>query len=395
MSRPNFNVNIAGILKRTNSSGTVFQDSVVTDALHGEEQTTGVSRHKPSGWIEPTSYSFFSRKYRRAVGRTRFEHYLGSWSQEEGVVGTSAGRFNSLTHFNDLLDESQIYDTTLGNAALIAARLKLKRANVNLGVAFAERKQTARLLGDTATALARSFRNLRHGNVRQAMNDLGISSRNHEPRSSSVPNKWLELQYGWKPLLSDVYGACKSLEERDKADWRVTAKAQKQSVVTQTRTWNDLGAGVGWVQSRRSNFTRLDALPSRELLGSLASLGVTNPLLVAWELVPYSFVVDWAFPVGDWLSSLDALLGYSTMSSSSTDYTKCRWTEKGATYSSVSQIGGTAKNDYEGSKEVVKVNRVASSGIPLPTFPSIKDPRSLGHMANGLALLASAFGRNR
>lgn len=34
-----------------------------------------------------------------------------------------------------------------------------------------------------------------------------------------------------------------------------------------------------------------------------------NPLEIAWELVPFSFVIDWFIPIGDWLGSLDALKG--------------------------------------------------------------------------------------
>lgn len=41
----------------------------------------------------------------------------------------------------------------------------------------------------------------------------------------------------------------------------------------------------------------------------LASFGITNPLELAWELIPYSFVIDWAFNVGNVLSGLDALIG--------------------------------------------------------------------------------------
>jgi hypothetical protein len=389
VTRPNFVTNVPGICKKKTNFGNL-PDSVSSDAWHGEETIIGVSRHKPTGWIPPTSYSLFSRKYQLAMGRTRFDFYLGnSWTQEDGVVGGAGGRFSSIVHFDAIVGEPSIYDATLGNAALIAARLKLKRASVDLGVAFFERKQTARLLGDTATALARSFNHLKRGNVRQAMRDLGLSSKDKEPRGSSVPNKWLELQYGWKPLLSDVFGACEALEQRDKADWRVTARATKKSKGFWSKSWIREESGVGVAVAERSNFTRLDALPDRELLGSLTSLGITNPLLIAWELVPYSFVVDWAFPIGDWLSSLDALLGYSTVSISSTDYTKCSWKEKGVPYTEANW--GRTSNSYEGSKEVVKVVRQASNGVPLPTFPSIKDAQSLGHMANGLALLASAF----
>lgn len=38
-------------------------------------------------------------------------------------------------------------------------------------------------------------------------------------------------------------------------------------------------------------------------------IGLTNPLLLGWELIPFSFVADWFIQVGDYLETLDALIG--------------------------------------------------------------------------------------
>jgi hypothetical protein len=39
-------------------------------------------------------------------------------------------------------------------------------------------------------------------------------------------------------------------------------------------------------------------------------LGLINPAVVAWELVPFSFLVDWFIPVGKFLDSWTDQLGY-------------------------------------------------------------------------------------
>lgn len=44
-------------------------------------------------------------------------------------------------------------------------------------------------------------------------------------------------------------------------------------------------------------------------LASLNSLGLVNPLSLAWELLPMSFVVDWFIPIGGFLRQLTAPLG--------------------------------------------------------------------------------------
>jgi hypothetical protein len=40
-----------------------------------------------------------------------------------------------------------------------------------------------------------------------------------------------------------------------------------------------------------------------EELSLQRSLGLVNPLEIAWEVVPYSFVVDWFLPVGSYIAA--------------------------------------------------------------------------------------------
>lgn len=398
MPRPDFTVSIPGPLARTIGSNPV-QNFSVPGATFTSEVISGTNRRKPNGWLPPAGYSLLRKEIRLARGSCVLKN-TSSTTSYEGIVGGSNGRFSSLTHFNGLLVDFDAETHLNGNAALIAARLKMKSKKVDLGVAYAERKATATMLGDTARRLAQTARQLRHGKFRDAARTLGIKGDPGKPKGSNWTNHWLQLQYGWKPLLSDVYGACDALSTRDKSDWRVTAKVTRKDqfqdsvVIPVQGTTSPTGgfdAGIVKVQRDRGVLCRIDALPGNDLTMSLASLGVTNPLLVAWELVPYSFVVDWAFPIGNWLDSLDALLGYSEMYTSTTYFNEARWSERGT--SKVFPNGTYVKNSYYGSKRTLKVLREASSGVPFPSFPSFKDPGSLGHMANGLSLLAQAFGR--
>lgn len=388
----NFNLSLPDTYSRVRNDGVPLSSGTIADAIRSVQTSSGVVRRKPKGWIPPTNYILAFTQYQRATGRAAAQHKSGNptlGSVSTGCVGGLTA-FNSLLSFDQTLVESFIGDESLRNQALIACRNKVKNTDINLGVAFAERKATARLLGDTAFNIGKSFMDLRRGRIRSAMNRLGISSKAREPRGGNVPRKWLELQYGWKPLLSDVYGACEALSKRDRADWRVTAKATARS--SSTRVVNFGGGNWGFCRVKVENlaFVRIDALPSNENLISLASLGVTNPLLIGWELVPFSFVVDWAFPVGNWLESLDALLGYGLSYTSNTLFSKAYWEHIGTSGQDGSYI---YDNSYAGFKRAVRLNRVASNNVPLPRFPRIKDPASLGHMANGLALLASSFRR--
>jgi hypothetical protein len=391
MARPSFNTSIPSHCE------VIFNDvslgsSTVLDGKSALEDVVGTSRRRPpGGFIAPTYYYLKYRQLQRSEGQMRMSAKLDP-SVNRIYIGCVGGiRFNCEDHFNSCIEEGDIGDLDIANKSLIKARLKLKSSDINLGVAFAERKQTANLLGSTATRLAKSFSHLKRGNLRKAMNELGISSKKREPRGSNVPNKWLELQYGWKPFLSDVYGAGRALEGRDKGDWRVTVKAK---VSGETREYavmrGSIFAGTTSAVVKNLSFTRIDCLPENEGTISLVSLGVTNPALIVWEKVPFSFIVDWAFPIGNWLDSLDAHLGYENFSGSTSVLTRAEWVDQG---SNDSDSFWSYQNQYAGRKRVVVLERTPFTDIPLPSFPRIKDPASLGHMANGLALLAGAFGR--
>lgn len=384
----------AGNCHIENGTGTFQNDSLCLGTRY-TETSAGTSRRKPKGFIPPTPYSFFrsSIVYARGTCKNVNLTIPAFTSIYSGVVGGGAGlagRFNSEGHFDLTLPDNH-RDESLENRALIKARNSLKDSNVNLGVAFAERSQTARLVGDTAIQLAKSFKYLRRGEIRNAMNTLGITSKQREPRGGNVPQKWLELQYGWKPLLSDVHGACKALEKRDKSDWLVTVKGRASSNGSTTKKFVEFDAGEVVAKWRHSVLVRIDALPDNELLIALSSSGITNPLLIGWERLPFSFVVDWILPVGGWLESLDAMLGYTTYGYSSSYLSRFEWDGSGITLPV--DNGNQVQNSYKESKRAVRLVRTVSQNVPLAHFPGIKDPRSLEHMANGLSLLATAFGR--
>lgn len=405
MPRGNWSISVPGTVVVYNPRNETTPSSFSGAKDIASETITGVLRHKPKGWINPTNYSMVHKTTRMQQGRCDYVPRLvngkpvnGEGALYVGLVGSqTGGRFYGENHFSSAVTEVDALAVgDLPNQALIAARNNLKAKKIDLGVAFAERKQTAMLLGDTASRLARSVNFLKRGRVRSAMDELGISSKKREPFGRNVPAKWMELQYGWKPFLSDVYGASAALNGREKSDWRVTARAtrsrnQRYEKELKPLKTSNFDAHRCRAVVKRSSFCRIDALPQNEALISLVSLGVTNPLLVVWEKVPFSFVVDWALPIGNYLDSLDALLGYSTAFTSTSTLVKAEWVDIGL--SDTFSTGGWTRNDFSGTKRIVSLSRVAQSGVPMPAFPRIKDPFSLGHMANGLALLSQAFGR--
>lgn len=407
MARQPYNLIYPGVIESYDPWSNQNHTMLVTDRMEGES-SVGVSRRKPSGWLPPTTYSFskWNVDYQKGWQRWKFTHapHNGGLSVTTGVLGAPQGaKIHGPGHFDEAMTEGEAFASpdALRDSALIKARVALKQGSVNLGVAWAERSMTARLIGDTTTKLAKSFVHLSKGRTRAAMTTLGISGSRREPRGNSVPKKWLELQYGWKPLVSDCYGAVEALSKQPPSGWRVTAKgrAAEQKSRRAFREMDLYGYSDGCnctAQVERRVYARIDALPANEALISLASLGITNPLLILWERMPYSFVVDWFLPVGAWIESFDAMLGYESGYYSSSFYAKAQWVDDyhgKVEYPAWMSNAGVFEQKYLGRKMVLVVDRDVSDSVPLPTMPRLKNPASLGHMANGLALLTQAFGR--
>jgi hypothetical protein len=223
---------------------------------------------------------------------------------------------------------------------------------------------------------------------------LSVPKSRRGIKHSKIPKDWLELQYAWKPLLSDVHGAVELLSTRDSVrDRVVTVKA---SVKQRVKSELDSFQSGDWPYRAKSDaeagvFVRLDYLAASDVLQKVSSLGLTNPLEIAWEVVPYSFVVDWFLPIGNWLGVLDATLGYDFLSGSYTNRKSVRWTFKSIPreYTDIN-YRRTVSGDWSAAGERKNISRGIYSSSPIPAL-RFKNPLSLGHMANGLSLLAMAF----
>lgn len=361
-------------------------------------RTTPIDRPKPSGWLNPLAYDRESYSIARA---------FGAWESGRRYKGDNPGgtldqytRNEGLIYATDspaTADKFAVPDTfswtALQAKAELQALLALKDEKWNAGVALGESSQLAAHVGHTATRIAKAYSNLRRGRWKKAGKALGL-------RIKDQPGNWLELQYGWKPLLQDVYGASQALSERNEvSDWLATVKANASQ---STRTTSDLktaGSLAWWLRSRTDQynvFVRLDYHPSSfDYLHIPAALGLTNPLSVAWELVPFSFVFDWISPVGDWLSALDATLGFTFLSGSVSKVHRRTGEYHGAprnTHFIVDNGRKVFNGDNalsERLSQVVMSRRVYGSS-PTP-FPRWKNPASFGHMANGLGLMYQVF----
>jgi len=288
---------------------------------------------------------------------------------------------------------------------------QMQSNRVNLGEIFATRAQAANMFGDTCKRLASSFNRLKKGDFSGAARSLsrggrgsgGGGGKNPSPRGQGIPEQWLALRYGWIPLVQDCYNSAEIVRKAWNDNGEAFTVNAAASIKGSTRTIEvhpyPHGPTLRWRSTNRAVSGKASIVygVANGGLNSLSQLGITNPASLAWELLPYSFVLDWMYPVGNYLSSLDYHLGlefrhgWISLKHSGSIQLSLKDTSPSIPY-----LGGTLKASWSGGSGQgtgFVLERRALSAFPDVPRPQLKDPTSLLHIANGLSLLAGAFGR--
>lgn len=106
---------------------------------------------------------------------------------------------------------------------------------------------------------------------------------------------WLSGRYGWRPLAYDYQNAQSAIEKTLSGLFVHTRKyASETTSLSHESNWTKLAQNVEY------RWTTMSTRTARAFVGMEASgaAAYIDPLVTAWELVPFSFVIDWFFNIG-------------------------------------------------------------------------------------------------
>jgi len=232
------------------------------------------------------------------------------WQNERLYIPSFVGCLGSGS-LNTGRGDPTVYFHSIGTHIQIAINKALEKSrdtDVDLGVALGEYKQTAEFISKGMIKVGRALRDVRRGRFGSAMRHLTGSSQKDTWRDvpRAAANTWLGITYGLKPLLNDIYGAITAYEKslKPRPILRTVLGSSKYEVSVEAA---DAAPTVAYARTfQASGICRAQITYSIDnpLLYTLDQLGLTNPASIAWELVPYSFVVDWFLPIGDYLQNM-------------------------------------------------------------------------------------------
>lgn len=238
--------------------------------------------------------------------------------------------------------------------------------------------------------------------VRAIKNSSSRASDRLLTTSQYIAREWLTFRFGWLQLYRDIFNVVQALEKNEVTgllrafgNYSEERSTEENLTVspTYTSTFNlylyrrrthklHVRTGVYYMGSRTTN-TYLGMTPEH----------VADTL---WELIPYSFVVDWAVNVGSYLKGLIRHLGVPVKGSfTSITHTKmCVATFTGAVIRSPSSPHVIVK-DAEGTCTWLNREKSRQPGVSSPSLAldlqlvSLIDQRVL----DGLALVLNLAGR--
>lgn len=263
-----------------------------------------------------------------------------------------------------------------------------------IGEDLATFRQTIGLLRSPASALL--------GSLHKARDLFGkhnlLSHSRSTLRRSSIPkriaDRYLEYVYGWKPLMSDIHGAISLMKERGLKTMLLSGTGVSRWTYQVPETgytdWSSNSeTSVGPLRERVAMKTKVWARidPEASALRTLNQLGLLNPASLAWELVSWSFVVDWFVPIGPVLSALTAPAGLIFVSG--TDNLKVDlngpWNQW---YTYLGKVGTPGS----GTVNYSSYRRDVLSDWPIPGFWFNSNPFSGDRSLKALALAISRLG---
>lgn len=330
------------------------------------------SRH--GNYRDPNPHKFEKTRIQRRSGLYSQNHVptsqLDPIFQVSGVMPTD---------FSWSVDELQSWDRTAKfetvRAMVLEKMYEKVRGSLDLSIDFMEHQKVRQMVVGRAeksiAGLIRTFRYIRHA------------------PSKLAAQAWLEYTYGWKPLASSIAGIMKEAVNPQDGVIRVRERARLEGMPRHELNsiyhsgFKDLYQG--------STSYRIESYscwnPNNEaLMMQLGRISSLNPVSVAYELIPYSFVVDWFYDLGGYLRLYESATMYSSAFIKGWECATSRVSFKASCTGDSVSSGIHTSIDEVGYREQKTYDRKLYSSAPWPQLPKFRSNVGASRILSGSAL---------
>lgn len=390
------------IVSTTRMSSSLFNvTSGVSPVINGKRRLT----YNNQSYVHDVNYGTYGNVTQTRTtpdGRTYYYNKTGDYGTQGGmIIHPDLGSYNqALGRLGDIIrgsidlsiDAFQVGQTIQLVKRLFSVRKIVEHlASKTWKDTSAQRRRYSKLIRDEAYALKR--RKL-PGRVAHAAL--------HDNPMKDVGGLYLEFTYGLQPTMQTIHdlvmGSATRLGNQIVIKRQGSAKSGvsgkfKDSTVSKTQ--DKQGSYDSIYESTYTTRFGGSYVPGTGYVESLSRLTSLNPASIAWELLPFSFVVDWFYDVGGYLRAIETSLtslgqfnGYQTVSSRHTVLEVV--TYFGPDVQGNIWSGGTTNKLYRQSK-----NRSRITSVPLPRPPHFTADLGAKRLVNAAALLSQFLGSKR
>lgn len=201
---------------------------------------------------------------------------------------------------------------SLDNRAAIVAYDRYKNSlsdRAQAAVSLLEGEQSLKMITARLLQLSKFTKALKKGHLGDAWKIL--KAPGNPPRrvgtGKSWANNYLEFHFGWAPLVADIYSAVNVLQAPFNSG---TAKGSS-TIFTHTEQVLPLGqySPSRWIDYYSTVRYQSEVRISNPNLWLANQLGLINPATWVYEKIPFSFVADWFFNVGQFLELGTDMMG--------------------------------------------------------------------------------------
>ncbi|DAD49912.1 TPA_asm: maturation protein [ssRNA phage ESE058] len=228
---------------------------------------------------------------------------------------------------------------------------------------------------------------------KKAILQAPLGGRRITPTSTlkSLGNAWLEWTYGWMPLASSIHGIAEELTRYEVNRIRkFNARNTQSETSTRHITWTGLnGTFDGKAVCNAEAKVRyvcsfeVDNFDTKRITS-------LNPASIAWELMPYSFVVDWFYDVGSYMRSFESALLYNRQFVGG--YKSILMTSRASCSASNAQLSAYGEPMIDNctlhEEEHISFRRVVLYSVPFPSAPVLKIDLGASRLLSAASLLS-------
>lgn len=254
------------------------------------------------------------------------------------------------------------FDEDIVSYVTNAAIANCKSATWDALTFVGETKQTAEFVEDQI------------GRIKRAAMWIARKSRSRSKRTSTLAQRldlfgslWLEYRYSWQTSVYDIRDATTALKRKLDSGELIDGRAQQTADLSESNTRVlTIGNGHQTVTDIIDGTRHYRGFAYSEVVNGARATFAFDPLVTSWELLRFSFVIDWLVDVNSYLQAVSPFSGCKLLASGCSVKDTYRQ-EQYVTTTFDNPVGHSGEGTYSTKFEVERYTRFPS-GISLPSW---------------------------